>query len=297
MAYRYYNTVTVACVNWVGFWGDKAANLEKIKAKVIQAATAGANIIAFPELALSGYECGEEARREQKPCSMHIEASETIPGPSTEELARLSEQLGVYIIFGMPERDDKDPKVRYISAALCGPRGLIGRYRKVNLGHLPFNTESICFRPGSELPVFETEYGPIGIQICRDFWLVPECTRILVLKGAQIIFNVTAAFPQPGGIDIITQQTACRAAESIVYTASVNHAGKERTLCYYGHSTIAGPTLDRRSMILAQGEYKEEIVMATLNLDTLKCPQSIHDIRKDIDWKLIAREYAKLARI
>lgn len=294
---RYQKTVTVACVNWVGVWGNKAANLEKIKAKIVEAAAAGANIIAFPELALSGYECTEEARREQKPCSMHLEAAEPIPGPSTEELAKLTKEHGVYVILGMPERDAKKPAVRYISAAVIGPEGILGSYRKVNLVHWPVNTESICFKPGNELPVFDTEYGLIGVQICRDFWLAPECTRILFLKGAQIVFNVTAAGPRPGAGELIIQQTACRAAESIIYTASANHAGKERTLSFQGHSAIAGPSLDRRSKIFAQGAYDEEIVMATLNLESLEYTQSIFEVRKHINWKLIAREYAQLAGI
>jgi len=299
MTLKYENrekTVTVACVNWVGVWGDKAANLEKIKTKIAEASAAGANIIAFPELALSGYECGEEAHREQKPCSVHVEAAETIPGPSTEEVAKLAKELEVYVILGMPEQDEKEPEVRYISAAVIGPEGILGSYRKVNLGHLSLlNTESVCFKPGRELPVFDTKYCRIGVQICRDFWLVPECSRILFLKGAQIIFNVSAATPGPGATEVMTQQTACRAAESIIYTASANHAGKERTLSFYGHSTIAGPSLRRRSKIFAQGEYSEETVTATLNLESLNYAQSIRNLRKDIDWKLIAREYAQLA--
>ncbi len=292
---KYEKTVTIACVNWSGVWGNKAANLEKMKGRVVEASKTGANIIAFPELALSGYECHEEARRDQKPCSMHQQAAETIPGPSTEEIAKLAKELGVYVIFGMPERDSKDPGVRYISAAVVGPEGILGSYRKINLGPPPKFTELICFRPGSELPVFETTYGPIGIQICKDFWIVPECSRILFLKGARIIFNLAGSPTGPGRDKFITQQTGCRSAESHIFTASVNHVGKERTLSYYGHSTIAGPSFPVQTRIFAQGGYAEEIVSATLSFESLHYSQSVSDVKNEVDWKLIANEYKQIA--
>jgi len=206
---------------------------------------AGANIIAFPELALSGYECGEEARSDKKPCAMHTEAAETIPGPSTEEIAKLAKELAVYVILGTPEKDDKDTNIRYVSAAIIGPEGVIGRYRKVSLAPLPIWTEPICFTPGSELPVFETKYGPIGIQLCMDFWKVPEYSRILYLKGARVIFNLSGSSSGPGKNEFMTEVKGCRGSESLVYTVSCNHVGKERTLSYYGHGTIAGPLYPR----------------------------------------------------
>lgn len=292
---KYEKMVTIACINWSGKWGDKTANLQKMKAKVTEASKIGASIICFPELALSGHECGEEARRDKKPCSMHIETAETIPGPSIGEIARLAKELGVYVILGMPEKDGKDPNVRYITAAIVGPEGVIGRYRKVNLAPAPIWTEPICFSPGNELPVFETRYGPIGIQQCMDFWKAPECSRILYLKGARIIFNLAGSSAGPGKSEFMTQVTGCRAIESQIYTASCNHVGKERTLSYYGHSTIAGTSYPRLNKIFAQGGDTEEIVCATLNFESLHQWDNAMNLKKDINWKLIATEYEKLA--
>jgi predicted amidohydrolase len=291
---KYEKTVAVACVNWHGTWGDKVANLEKIMAKISEAAQLGANIVVFPELALSGYECGEEVRKEQKPCSMHVEAAETIPGPATERVGKLTRELGVYVIFGMPEKDSRNPDTRYISAPVIGPDGLIGRYRKLHLAPTPIFTEDICFKPGNELPVFETNYGPIGVQICADFWNMPELSRILYLKGARIIFNLAGSAAGPGKSEFMTHQTAGRAIDSFVYTASCNHVGKERALSYYGHSTIAGPAFPRLSKIFAQGGEGEEIVMATLNFEWLHYMQSMIDVKKIGNWALIVKEYKQL---
>ena len=294
---EYEKTVTVACINWHSIWGDKAANLEKVKEKVTEAAKIGANIIAFPELALSGYECGEEARRDNKPCAMHREAAETIPGPSTEEVAKLSKELGVYVILGMPERDNVDSNVLYISSAVIGPEGILGKYRKIHLAPFPWMTERVCFKPGNELPVFETIYGPIGVQICSDFWHMPECSRILYLQGARIIFNTCGSGVGPSKVDFITHQTACRATENFIYTASCNHVGKERTLSYYGHSTIAGPSFPLLTKIFAQGGDSEEIVSATLNFESLHFLQSRVDVKKLGNWELIAKEYKRIGKI
>lgn len=260
---EYEKVVTVAAINWKGEWGNKSANLEKIKAKVREARQLGVNMVCFPELALSGCECGEETRRESKPCSMHTEAAEIIPGPATEEVAKLAKELDVYVIFGMPERDSKDPKVHYNSAVIVGPEGLVGSYRKLHLAGPPVWVENFCFQTGSELPVFETKYGLIGVLVCADFWCFPELSRILTLKGARLIFNLTAALALPGNVDVMTHVTAARAMENITYTVSANHVGAEGPLPYYGHSTIAGIQTPECCKIFAQGGDAEEIVWAT----------------------------------
>ncbi|GAH15678.1 unnamed protein product, partial [marine sediment metagenome] len=82
-----HETVSVACINFHPEWGDKAANLAKMKTFTRDAAKQGNHIIIFPELALSGYECSEDMGAEKKSCQMHWDLSETIPGPSTEDMA------------------------------------------------------------------------------------------------------------------------------------------------------------------------------------------------------------------
>jgi len=283
---KYEQTVTVGCVNYATIWGDKNANLEKIKRLIAQAAEQGVNIVAFPELSLSGYECSEDF-------SMHKELSETIPGPATDEVAALAKEHDIYVMFGMPERDEALDGC-YISCPLIGPEGLIGTYRKLHLGPPPLFTETKCFRGGNSLPVFETRYGPIGIQICADFWVFPELSRILALKGARIIFNCSASVDAPGRPLYITQQTGARATENLVFAASANLVGKERTKSYYGYSTIAGPAFPRFSYIYAQGEEKEEIVSATLNFVQLHKFRELLQLDKLRRSDVILEEFKKL---
>ncbi|MDP2663533.1 MAG: carbon-nitrogen hydrolase family protein [Dehalococcoidia bacterium] len=286
--------VTVGAVNWKGEWGNKAANLEKMKTKIREAARLGIDILCFPELALTGYECSEEDASRQGPCALHAEGAETIPGPSTEEIAGLARELDVYVIMGMPERDASDTQALYISAAVVGPEGMLGSYRKLHLATPPTWTEYYCFKPGNELPVFNTRFGPIGVQICADFWKYPEATRILTLKGAGIVFVPVGSASSPGKIDMMTHATAASGFQYVTYVVTANHVGRERALSYYGHSTIAGPRQPRLCAIYAQGGDDEEIVWATLSMKNLALSRKSSQVIERGNWRLFASEYQKL---
>ncbi len=265
MATNYEPKVTVACVNYATRWGDKAANLDKMKRTARTAAKRGAEIIVFPELALSGYECDEAGAKSHKPCSMHEAAAETVPGPSTEEMASLAKEIDPYIIFGMPERDKTNPDIKYNAAAIVGPEGVMGTYHKLTLPPPPRYNESVCFRPGNEVPVWETRYGLVGIQICLDIYLYPEFSRIQAMKGARLICNVTATPSGPGQGEFLMQQASARATENLVYTASADLVGRDRTGSFIGYSCIAGPGNQRLANFLAKAGETEEIISATLD--------------------------------
>jgi predicted amidohydrolase len=289
-------TVSIACINFHPVWGDKAANAAKMKTFVTEAAGQGNNIIIFPELALSGYECSEEGNGEHKSCRMHRELAESIPGPTTEKMAALARELDVYLIFGMPEQDKTMADRQYISSVVIGPEGILGAYRKLHLAPWPRFTESLCFWPGDDLPVWQTRYGTIGVLICYDFYFFPELARIMVLKGATLLINTTASAAGPGKPYYIVQQTGCRATENLVYAASANLVGKERTKTYYGHSVIAGPHDPRPAFVFAEGGETEEIVSATLSFARLQSYSAKLDWKKSRQFQLINQEMSKFSR-
>jgi predicted amidohydrolase len=291
-----HETVSLACINFHPEWGDKVTNLAKMKTFVADAARQGNNIIVFPELALSGYECSEDAGAEKKSCRMHTELAEAIPGSSTEEMSRLAKKLDVYIIFGMPEQDKKNPATHYISSVVIAPEGILGAYRKLHLAPWPRFTESLCFSPGDEIPVWKTRYGNIGVLICYDFYFFPELARIMALKEATLLVNTTASAAGPGKPYYIVQQTGCRATENLVYAASANLVGKERTKTYYGHSVIAGPHDPKPAFIFAEGGETEGIVSATLSFTKLQSYTEKLDWKKNRQFQLINRELNKFSR-
>jgi predicted amidohydrolase len=287
--------VTVGCANFAPVWGDKKRTLAKIEANVVEAATQGIDIIAFPEESLTGTSRCDACRAEGHACDEHLEEAETVPGPATDHVVDLAREHDVYVLFGLPERDAQDPGVLYNSVAVIGPEGML-------------------FRPGTSLPVFPTRFGPIGVQICYDFWFNPELSRILALKGARLIVNCCGTFAGPGKRDYMVNTTSVRAQENLVYTASANLVGgpeahdysaesldRIRPADYLGHSVIAGPAFPRFSHVYAEAGDGEEIVSATLSFEKLHRWQSVFPWR---EWrtgrqleqsKLIADEFAKLA--
>ncbi len=268
---QYAKTASIACVTYSTVWGDKNANLQKMKKFIDQAAEQGIDIIVFPELALTGYECSGEFT--EAGCSMHRDLAETIPGPATEEIGQIAKKKNIYVVFGMPERNPVENSPLYISAPLIGPEGLVGRYRKVHLMDAPPATEPKCFTSGDSFPVFETKFGKLGIQICLDFWTFPEGCRILTLKGAEIIVNPTASLSGVGKEEFMVHITRTRGVENTIYAASANLTGKERTMSCYGHSTIAGRGW-KVTEVFATGGPEEGIVSTTLNMAALRQKRS-----------------------
>ena len=311
----YEKVVTVGAVNFASVTGDKEASLEKIEANVREAAAQGVDIVTFPEEALIG--CGECAvcGSGAAHCDYHHELAETVPGPATERIAELARELDLYVVFGLAERDASDPSVLYNAAAVVGPQGIQGTYRKLHLGSLPWVSEGVTFRPGSSLPVFETRFGPVGVIICYDFWFNPELTRLMALKGARLILNCCATFKGPGKRDYLVNTTTTRAQENLCYALSANQVGgpgaagsygaghldEGRSPDFLGHSTIAGPAFPRFNHVFAEAGDEEELVTATLSFEKLHRWESVFPWR---DWRathqsptseLIASEFQKLA--
>ncbi len=115
---------------------------------------------------------------------------EYFPWRGREELARAAEELGIYIIAGLAEREGGR---LYNSCVLFGPDGsVVGRQRKLGLGLM--ERKHFGFSPGRELRVFETELGRVGIGVCVDFWGPLNVGRELVRLGAEIIFNPSFFF-------------------------------------------------------------------------------------------------------
>ena len=192
-------------------------------------------LIVFPELATSGYECQDAFQS----------LAETLPqGRSLEEMGKVARSYGVHIVYGFPERDAVLTDVLYNSAVLLGddgqPRGV---YRKVHL----FASEKEYFRPGCAYPLFATPLGKLGIMICWDT-AFPEVARCYALQGADLLVVSTnwekaylADLPtdNEGDWDLVTR---ARALDNCIYLAAANRIGTDKSLGFFGRSKIIGPT-------------------------------------------------------
>ncbi|MET0360778.1 MAG: carbon-nitrogen hydrolase family protein [Sphingobium sp.] len=222
--------ITLAVVNFHALWGEKAANLARIKDRITEAHDKGANLILFPETALTGYNVDGDS------VAMHRDNAETIPGPASNELEAMARDLGVYIIVGMPERDETSGKV-YNSALVVGPSGMIGRYRKI---HLP-GKEAMWAARGNDAFIFDTPWGPMGLGICYDTYFFPEICRAYAAMGARLYLNPTAVPIFPHWRDLYYTTLKARVLENACYIASANLVGDDKDCGFGGGSLVVGP--------------------------------------------------------
>lgn len=216
--------VRVAVVQTDPRLGRNAENLAHIVGRLREAAAGGARLVVFPECAVSGYGFAD------------LEAAhgvaEPISGPTTNALAEVCAATGVYTVVGLLERDGA---AVYNVAALVGPEGLVGTYRKL---HLPYLGVDRFAAPGDRgFQVWETALGRIGIAICYDLRF-PEALRVLALQGADIIALPTN-WPETSELmpDVVTRT---RALENRVYLLVCNRVGEESGFRFFGRSQVVG---------------------------------------------------------
>ena len=220
---------------------NKKENIRKIEELTVKAKEQGADLVIFPELSLTGYVVRDQI----------YELAETIPGPSTQRIEEIAKDTGMHIIFGMPELSEKTRATIFNTAVFVGPDGFIGKYRKMYLPTHSVFEEKRHFRPGYQTAVFDTALGKIGLCLCYDLFF-PEVTRLIRLKGAQLIVAISASpAVRRGYFEILT---AARALENTVFLAYVNMVGVEDGLQFWGGSRLVSPTGD----VLAKAKYDEE---------------------------------------
>jgi predicted amidohydrolase len=173
---------------------------------------------------------GEMINRVGAPGDPDVQA-EPIPGPTTARMSEQARRHRSWIAFSMVERDGAD---LFNTGVLIDRTGRIaGKYRKVQL---PFEEVSLGIAPGSGFPVFETDFGRVGLLICHDASF-PEAARELTLNGAEIIL-----MPIWGGREALVR---ARAIENGVHVV---------TSGYNYPSEIIGPTGDVLAAVPAGNE-------------------------------------------
>ncbi|MEU9572488.1 carbon-nitrogen hydrolase family protein [Streptomyces massasporeus] len=160
----------IAVVQMESKLGKPAQNLRRAEHYIGEAVAQGADLICLPEAFSTSGNILEVA-----------DVSVTVPGPETDFLREQAKQAGVHIVAGLLERGD-DGKY-YSTSVLCGPEGtLLGHYRRVHCHEL----EARYLSGGSEYPVFDVEFGRIGLMQGYDINF-PEVAREYCRRGVDII--------------------------------------------------------------------------------------------------------------
>jgi len=246
---------------------DPKENLDKVVARIDEAARQGARIISTQELFRSRYFCQSENHD-------NFDLAEPIPGPSTEALSKLAGDRGIVIVGSLFER--RAPGLYHNTAVVIDADGSnLGLYRKMHIPDDPLFYEKFYFTPGDlGFKAFDTKYGRIGVLICWDQWY-PEGARLTALRGAQILFYPTAIGWHPsekaeyGERQHSSWETIQRshAIANGVYVAVANRIGHEPSppehpgegIQFWGQSFFADPS----GQIVAKAGIEEEQILIT----------------------------------
>ncbi len=190
------------------------------------------------------------------------DVAESIPGPTTERLAQVAREKHAYIVAGIYEREGA---AIYNTAVLIDRSGrFIGKYRKV---YLPREEIEGGLTPGSDYPVFRTDFGKVGMMICWDLQYA-DPARALALRGAEIIL-----MPIWGGNEALAKARAIENQVFLVssgydYPTSIMDPTGELLAITREPATVATATIDlnRRYVDTWLGDMRERF-MKELRLD------------------------------
>ena len=235
---------------------DKAQNLDTATRLATQAAEQGAKLIVLPEF----FNC-------LGPMAEMVVAAEPIPGPTSQTLAALAKQLGVYLVAGsLCERSEIEGRGHNTSLLFDAQGRELARYRKQHLfdvdlpGQVTF-CESQWIEAGNQTVCTETSLGTIGQATCYDLRF-PELFRELVDQGMQLL-AFPSAFAAATGRAHWEILLRARAIENQVYVLAANQFGAHSSnLTTHGHSMIVDPW----GRILAELPEGEGVVLAEIDL-------------------------------
>ena len=163
---------------------DYQYNLDRSTEGIREAAAKGAQLILLQELHSSHYFCQQEQ-------AAYFDLAESIPGPTSDQLAMLARELGIVIVASLFEK--RAPGLYHNTAVVLERDGSIaGLYRKMHIPDDPGYYEKFYFSPGDTgFTPIETSVGKLGVLICWDQWF-PEAARLMALAGAEILLYPTA---------------------------------------------------------------------------------------------------------
>ena len=212
---------------------DRNENLRIGLNRARQAADAGANIIAFAEVAF-----------QQLFPQMLLEGdrfrfAEPIPGPTTDAFCELAKEKGVVIVLNLFEQDGD--KAFDSSPVIDADGSILGTTRMMHITHYEGFFEQDYYDPGDNgAPVYETAYGRIGVCICYDRHY-PEYLRSQALQEAQLIVVPQAGAEGEWPEGVYEAELQSGSFQHGFYMALANRVGKEEVLTFEGASFITDP--------------------------------------------------------
>jgi len=265
--------------------GDMATNLDKHLALIQEAQAAGADLLVFPELSLTGYVLQDLAST--------VAIRPTSDNPIFRRLFQASQSIDLVVGFV-----DEDRRHRFfIAAAYLSGGELVHVHHKVYLPTYGLFDEGRFFAWGDSIQAFDTRFGRVGMLICEDFWHASP-PYLLWLDGADM-FLLTSASPGRG-LNDGAQLESARWVEHInqayaslftTFVAHANRVGYEDGLHFWGGSTVFDPNGE----LLVKGAYNQEgLTLAEIDLNQLHRTRARLPLLRDERTALVMREMNRI---
>ena len=268
------------CAIQASFTNNYNENIEKTTKLLKIAANSGNQIALLPELFESHYFCKKENDQYFK-LAKPAKNNKTI-----KYIQKLAKELKMVIPVSFFEKDGPN---YYNSAAIIDADGNnLGIYRKSHIPDGPGYEEKYYFKPGNTgFKVWNTKYAKIGLGICWDQWF-PEVARILVLKGADILFYPSAIGSDPETTEFCTKDLWQKAMIghsicNIVPIVASNRIGEEDNQIFYGSSFISDHLGNK---IAELNDNEENIATASFSLIDIERTRASFGFFRDRRCKL-----------
>ncbi len=257
--------------------GDLDGNVSKIIDYIKRAKSFSADLVAFPELSLTGYPPEDLLLKTQ-----FIE-------DNLESLKKVRKNVvDITAIVGFVDRKDDI----YNAAAIIHNKKIIDVYHKMYLPNYGVFDEYRYFQTGTRYPVYQLADTWIGVNICEDIWYPEGPARVQSLAGAEVIININASPYHIGKGKFRETMLSARASDNVIIVAYVNTVGGQDELVFDGHSIV----LDQDGKVIARGkQFQEDMIVVDLNLESvtmkrLHAPrrrQEVIEIEKDVFEKIV----------
>jgi NAD+ synthase (glutamine-hydrolysing) len=241
--------------------GDFKGNTDKIINCIKKASRQSPDIVAFPELSVTGYP-PEDLLLKPQFIKDNIHA-----------LNIIKEAVGDFIVIvGFVDRKDDI----YNAAAVIRNKKIVDVYHKIHLPNYGVFDEYRYFQTGFRFPIYRFGEARFGITICEDIWYPEGPATIQSLSGAEFIININASPYNVGKSGVRENMVASRAADNSVAIAYLNAVGGQDELVFDGGSFV----VDQNGEVIAKGKmFQEDMLIADLDLDAVFMKR-LHDPRR-----------------
>jgi NAD+ synthase (glutamine-hydrolysing) len=242
--------------------GDLAENARKIEEGIQQARTLGVNLLAFPELAVTGYP-PEDLLLMPRFVQQNLK--------TVGEIAKAAR--GLTVVVGFVDKQDDI----YNAAALIQDGKLVAVYHKVFLPNYSVFDEDRYFQAGREALVFELQGVKVGVSICEDIWHTGDPLKTeTVIGDAEVIININASPFHAGKQKARYRMISSQASDNAAIIAYVNMVGGQDELVFDGNSMIIDPA----GTVIAQAHsLAEDLLVTDLDVETVFRTR-LHDPRR-----------------